>query len=245
MSLTKHQNQLELKFSRIVFQFFLHLCQSPPKYFHYFASLCSISYVTRITHNMFIQSMSAGKTWQTSKKSFELFFLVFILNVLNFISTHTNTWWTGCHPDGPGQPKKWAHGNLTGFNKTKYNMLHLGQSNPQDQNRLGNEQIKNNPAEKDLGVLVDVKLDLSQQTNFVLGCIKNSLPSRSREEILLLTQLWWELTWSLCTAAEQSDGEASMAFVWLLSGIGAWKCTDITKSVKKRVVQGQFDLLQF
>jgi len=81
--------------------------------------------------------------------------------------------------------------NLMKFSKDKCKVLHMGRGNPKHKYRRSGEWIKSNPKEKDLAVLVHKQLNMrcqcvltTQKAKHILGCVKSSVASRSRQGIL-------------------------------------------------------------
>jgi len=74
--------------------------------------------------------------------------------------------------------EKWAPENLMRFNKAMCK-VHLGRENPRYKYKLGEKFTESSSVEKDLGVLMVKKLDMSAlaewKANSILGCIKRGV----------------------------------------------------------------------
>ena len=87
----------------------------------------------------------------------------------------------------------WACANAMRFSKARCKVLRVSRGNPKPKYRLGGEGIESSREKGDVGVLVDEKFNMTrrhaiatQKASRILGCIKRSVASRSREGILPL-----------------------------------------------------------
>lgn len=78
--------------------------------------------------------------------------------------------------------------NVRQFNEERCKVLYLKRKNPRTKYGLGTTQLESSLAEKDLGVVMDTTLNMSQQcalvakeANGILGCIMQSVASRLME----------------------------------------------------------------
>uniref|UniRef100_A0A7M4E698 Reverse transcriptase domain-containing protein n=1 Tax=Crocodylus porosus TaxID=8502 RepID=A0A7M4E698_CROPO len=88
---------------------------------------------------------------------------------------------------------KWADENLMVFNTEKCKFLHLGKKSLQHPYSLGSATLSSTTEERDLGVMVDHKMNMSLQcdaaaskTTKTLPCIHRCFSSKSRDAILPL-----------------------------------------------------------
>uniref|UniRef100_K7EW77 Reverse transcriptase domain-containing protein n=1 Tax=Pelodiscus sinensis TaxID=13735 RepID=K7EW77_PELSI len=82
--------------------------------------------------------------------------------------------------------EKWSEVSRMKFNKDKCKVLHLGRNNQFHTYRMGSDCLGKSTAERDLGVIVDNKLNMSQQcdavakkANMILGCINMCVVSKT------------------------------------------------------------------
>ena len=85
----------------------------------------------------------------------------------------------------------WTKNNRMKFNRDKCKVLHLGKRNQLHSYKMGDTWLSKTTSEKDLGIVVDHKLNMSQQcdvdtkkANAILGCINRSIVSRSHEVLV-------------------------------------------------------------
>ena len=83
--------------------------------------------------------------------------------------------------------ERWTQVNLMRFNTANCKVLHLGWRNPRHLYRLEEAVLERSPAQKDLGVLMDDKLNMRQQcalaawkANGILGSTRRGVASRDR-----------------------------------------------------------------
>lgn len=86
---------------------------------------------------------------------------------------------------GPDSLENWAHAKVLDFNKARCKVQHLVWGNPKLRESLGREWIGSSSGKRDLRLLVDEQLTMTQPRAFaaqkaknVLGCTQSSVGSR-------------------------------------------------------------------
>ena len=139
--------------------------------------------------------------------------------------------------------ERWACAKLKKFNKDTCKVLHMGWGNPKHKCRLGGGWIESSSEEKDLGVLVNDKLNMTRQcvlaaqkASCLLGCIPSSAGSRVTEVIMPFYSalLWWDPPWSpVCSSGALSTGRTWTCWSWSRGGPQKWSEDWNTSAVRK------------
>ncbi|KAJ7410341.1 adaptin ear-binding coat-associated protein 1 [Willisornis vidua] len=129
------------------------------------------------------------------------------------------------------------------FNKENFQILHLEWDNPRCLYRLGNEMLENSAMERDLGVLVNGQLNMSQQCpgnqEGQYACSKRNkqekleaLAQSQRFDITGISEAWWDETcdWSALLDRYKlfrRDSKGERAWRMALYGIEGLECMQL------------------
>ncbi|XP_059581297.1 uncharacterized protein LOC106737704 isoform X1 [Alligator mississippiensis] len=113
--------------------------------------------------------------------------------------------------------QKWADENRMGFNVDKRRVLHLGRRNPHPMYRRGSSPLESTEAERDLGVIIDSRMNMSRQcqtaaskASQTLSCIQRCISSWCREVKPPSMRLWSGHSWSTAS----STGRRTSGGMW-------------------------------